>query len=111
MDAASSATELAKSISVLDAVIWIAEAPKQVSPQTVQLCFQKAKFSTSDLNEKEINENNIQDLQESLNQATYENVAAEDYLDIDAETETEAAVEETDDIVDNHQQGKEEKDD
>jgi hypothetical protein len=35
MDAASSATELAKSTSVLDAVIWIAEATKQVSPQTV----------------------------------------------------------------------------
>jgi hypothetical protein len=52
MDATSSATELAKSILVLDAVIWIAEATKQVSPQTVQQCFQKAKFSTSDLNEK-----------------------------------------------------------
>jgi hypothetical protein len=41
------------------------------------------------------NENNIQDLQESLNQATYENVAAEDYLNIDAEIETEAAIVET----------------
>jgi hypothetical protein len=70
MDAAPSATELAKSISILDAVIWIAEATKQVSPQTVQRCFQKAKFSTSDLNEKETNENNIRDLQEFLNQAT-----------------------------------------
>jgi hypothetical protein len=28
MDAASSATDLAKSISILDAVIWIAEATK-----------------------------------------------------------------------------------
>jgi hypothetical protein len=92
MEAASSATKLAKSISVLDAVIRIAEATKQVSPQTVQLCFQKAKFSTSDLNEKETNENNIQDAQEPLNQATYENVAAEDYLNIDAEIETEAAI-------------------
>jgi hypothetical protein len=90
MDAAYSATKLAKSISVLDAVIWIAEATKQVSPQTVQRCFQKAKFYTSDLNEKETHGNNIQDLQESLNQDTYENIAAEDYLNIDAEIETEA---------------------
>jgi hypothetical protein len=111
MDATSSATKLAKSVSVLDAVIWIAEATKQVSPQTVQRCFQEVKFSTSDLNEKETNENNIQDLQESLNQATYENVTAEDYLNIDAEIETEAAIEETDDIIENHRQGKEEKDD
>jgi hypothetical protein len=63
------------------------------------------------LNEKETNENNIQGLQESLNQATYENVAAEDYLNIDAEIETEAAIEKTDDIIENHRQGKEEKDD
>jgi hypothetical protein len=106
MDAASSATELAKFISVLDAVIWMAEATKQVSPQTVQRHFQKAKFSMSNLNEKETNENNIQDLQESLNRATYENAAAEDYLNIDAKIETEAATEETDD-TENHQQGKE----
>jgi hypothetical protein len=111
MNAASSATDLAKSISVLYAVIWIAEATKQVSPQTVQRCSQKATFSTSDLNEKETNKNNIQGLQESLDQATYENVAAEYYLNIDIETETEVAIEETDDIIENHRQGKEEKDD
>jgi hypothetical protein len=44
MDAASSATELAKSILVLDAVIWIAEATKQVSPQTVQRCFSESQI-------------------------------------------------------------------
>jgi hypothetical protein len=80
-----------------------------MSPQRVQRCFQKAKFCRSDLNEKETNENNIHGLQESLNQATYENVAAEDYLNIDAEIETEAAIEETEDILENHRQGKEEK--
>jgi hypothetical protein len=63
------------------------------------------------LNEKETNENIIQDLQESLNQATYENIAAEDYVNIDAEIETEAAIEETDDVIENHRRGMEEKDD
>jgi hypothetical protein len=63
------------------------------------------------MKKKKANGNNIQDLQESLNQATYENVAAEDYLNIDAEIETEAAIEETDDIIENHRQGKEQKDD
>jgi hypothetical protein len=62
----------------------------------------------SDLNEKETNENNIQDLQKSLYQATYENFAAEDYLNIDAETETEVAIEETD-ITENHRQIKKRK--
>jgi hypothetical protein len=33
------ATRHAKSTSVLDAVIWIAEVAKQVSPEGVQTCF------------------------------------------------------------------------
>jgi hypothetical protein len=78
-----------------------------VSPQTIERCFQKAKFSTSDLNEKETSEDIIQDLQESLYHATYENVAAEEYLNIGAEIETEAAVEETG-VTENHRQGMEE---
>jgi hypothetical protein len=41
---------------------------------------------------KEANENNIQDVQQPLNQATYENVAAEDYLNIDVKIKTEAVV-------------------
>lgn len=46
MDTTSSVTQLVKSISVLDAVICIAEAAKQVSPQTVQRYSQEARFST-----------------------------------------------------------------
>jgi hypothetical protein len=34
-ESSSSASKLARSISVLDAVMWIAEAVKQVSPETV----------------------------------------------------------------------------
>jgi hypothetical protein len=43
-ESSSSASQLARSISVLDTVMWIAEAVKQVSPETVKSCFQKAKF-------------------------------------------------------------------
>jgi hypothetical protein len=48
MDTISSATQPAKSISVLDAVICIAEAAKQVSPETVQRYSQEARFSTNE---------------------------------------------------------------
>jgi hypothetical protein len=44
---ASSAVQLVKSIPVLDAIIWIAHAGKQVCLQTVQRYFQKAGFSTN----------------------------------------------------------------
>jgi hypothetical protein len=48
---------------VLYLVIWVAEAIKQVMPETVQWRFYEVKFCMSDLTEKETNEKNVQDLQ------------------------------------------------
>jgi hypothetical protein len=62
-DAAASATRLSNSTSVLYPVIWLAEAIKQVLPETVQWCFCEVKFCMRDLTEKETNEKNVQDLQ------------------------------------------------
>jgi hypothetical protein len=94
MEIASSATQNAKSISVLDAVIWIAGATKKVSPQTVQRCFQKAGVSTEWTYNK-IDDSNTQKLQESLDQATYQSVTVDDYLNFN----------------DSHQNSKEDDDD
>jgi hypothetical protein len=44
MEATPFTTQVAKSISVLDAVIWIAEATKQVSPQMERDIFGKQDF-------------------------------------------------------------------
>jgi hypothetical protein len=54
-ESSSSASKLARSISVLEAVMWIAEAVKQVSPETVKSCFQKAKFMLGGNEDVEIN--------------------------------------------------------
>jgi hypothetical protein len=107
--ATSSATQLAKTISVLDALIWIAEPAKQVFLQMVERCFQKARFSTSELNDDENDERYVKTLQESLNQTMYENVIAEYCLNTKAEKE--ANVKEINKFIDNHQQSKEEDDD
>jgi hypothetical protein len=56
------------------------------------------------MSEKGINENNIQDLQERLNQAELKKVRAEDYLNTDDNVETEAAIQERDKFIENHQQ-------
>jgi hypothetical protein len=66
MESSSSASELAPSISVLDALIWVAEAVKQVSPETVKSCFQKAKFMLGVNEDVKINSNNTKNLQEAL---------------------------------------------
>jgi hypothetical protein len=106
METTSSATPLTKSVSVLDAVIWIAEGAKHVSLQMVWQCFQKAGFSTTTSTNDETDESNIQELQESPNQATHE-----DYLNTDNEVESEADVKEIDELIENHYPSKEEEDD
>jgi hypothetical protein len=72
----------------------------------VQGCFQRAEFST-ELNDDDTDESNIQEFNVSLNQATYENVKAQDYLDTDGEARKETAVKEIDKSIMNHQQSKE----
>jgi hypothetical protein len=62
MELSSSASELACSISVLDILIWFAEAVKQVSPTTVKTCFHKAKFMLDVNEDVEINSNNTKNL-------------------------------------------------
>jgi hypothetical protein len=51
MESTSPVTELANSLFVLD-VLWLAETTEKVSPEKVQQCYHKAKFSTSNMSEK-----------------------------------------------------------
>ncbi|XP_065837915.1 tigger transposable element-derived protein 4-like [Oscarella lobularis] len=44
IDLSASATEIAKSITVLDACHWIKTAVSKINPETVQKCFHKAGF-------------------------------------------------------------------
>jgi hypothetical protein len=90
MELSSSASELAHSIYVLDALIWITEAVKQVLPETVKSCFQKAKFMLGVNEDVEINSNNTKNLQEALNTANFGNIRAEDYVNLDMDVATEA---------------------
>lgn len=65
---------------------------------------QEALYFTKDLNNKETNECSIQELLESLNEATFENIGSGNCLNIDNEFETGAAVKEIDGLIENHQQ-------
>ena len=44
MDCTSSGSELARIVSVLDAVMWISQAVKKLLPETATRCFEKAGF-------------------------------------------------------------------
>ena len=57
MENVSSVSELVKSISVLDAIIWIDESLKQILPKTIHRCFEKANFSLDSNEIEELNQN------------------------------------------------------
>jgi hypothetical protein len=89
IEAKSYATGLASSASALDAGIWLAEA------NVTRDVFIKPYFLRVIWIRQKTNENNVQNPQASLNQATVENVTAQDYLNLDGATGTEAATKET----------------
>ena len=62
MDCTSSGSELARTVWVLNAVIWISQAVKKLLPETVTRCFEKAGFFTGEVTAGVENENDRQDL-------------------------------------------------
>ena len=44
MDCTSSGSELARTVSVLDPVIWLSQAVKKLLPETATRCFERAGF-------------------------------------------------------------------
>ena len=45
VDAASTASDIAKKVTVLDAILWLTSAWDSVKPDTISKCFQKCEFS------------------------------------------------------------------
>jgi hypothetical protein len=101
MDCTSSASELARTVSVLDAVIWISQAVKKLLPETVTRCFEKAGFFTGEVSSSVENENDQQDLQNCMNEAAFSNCNAEDYINIDKDVQTEPDTMDIDALVQN----------
>ncbi|PNF25332.1 hypothetical protein B7P43_G10919, partial [Cryptotermes secundus] len=111
IDSTSSASELARTVSVLDAVIWISQAVKKLLPETVTKCFEKAGFSTVEVTPSVENENDQKALQHCVNEAAFSNCNAEGYIKIDKDMQTEPDTMDIDVLVENfreNQKGREE---
>ncbi|KAE9528589.1 hypothetical protein AGLY_012164 [Aphis glycines] len=97
MDNCSSAHQLAKSISVLDAVNWIALACDNVKAECVQNCFHKAGFLSNEgtnTNGIDLPENALNDINE---ECVIANVDVEDFITFDKEEEKEVENDDNDD--------------
>jgi len=62
MDCTSYGSELARSVLVLDVVIWISQAVKNLLRETMTRCFKKQDFFTGEVTASVENENDQQDL-------------------------------------------------
>jgi hypothetical protein len=89
IDFTSSATEPARTISFLDAVIWISQAVKKLLLETVIKCFKKAGLSMDEVTANVEKENDQYDLQNFMNEAAFSNCNAENYIIIHEDVQTE----------------------
>ena len=110
MDCTSSGSELARTVSVLDAVIWISQAVKKLLPETVTRCFVKAGFFTGEVTASVENENDQQELQNCMNEAAFSNCNAEDYINVDKDVQTEPDTVDIDALVQNFRESQKERD-
>ena len=87
MDCTSSGYELARTVSVLDAVIWISQAVKKLLPETATRCFEKTGFFTGEVTARV--------------EAAFSNCNAEDNINIDKDVQTEPDTMDIDALVRN----------
>ena len=87
VDCTSSGSELARTVSVLDVVIWISQAVKKLLPEIATRCFEKAWFSTGEVTARV--------------EAAFSNCNAEDNINIDKYVETEPDTMDIDALVRN----------
>jgi hypothetical protein len=107
VDSSSSASELARYVSVLDGVIWISQGVKKLLSETVTKCFEKARFSTGEVTASVENENDQKDLQNCMNEVAFSNCNAEDYINIDRDVQTEPGTMDIDALVKNFRESRE----
>ena len=109
MDCTSSGSELARTVSVLDAVIWISQAVKNLLPETVTRCLKKAGFFRGEVTASVESENDQQDLQNCMREFAFSNCNAEDYINIDKDVQTEPDTMDIDVLVQNFRESQKER--
>ncbi|XP_070573830.1 tigger transposable element-derived protein 6-like [Ptychodera flava] len=93
IDDASNASEVAKSVNVLDAVYWISGAWRETKEETIRKCFRKGGFRVdtdeSDVSEETEDESELRTLIQEVNQGCSD-CTVDQYLNFDDALPTEA---------------------
>ncbi|GBO44893.1 hypothetical protein AVEN_72671-1 [Araneus ventricosus] len=104
MKTASNASDIIKFVTVLDAVMWLSKAWKEISKQTIQKCFVEANFPANVCIEKHSSTEDIdvRDLQILLNNGNFSDASAEEFISIDDVILTEVSIHNVNDIIQRH---------
>ncbi|GBM01894.1 hypothetical protein AVEN_172392-1 [Araneus ventricosus] len=104
MKTASSASDIIKSVTVLDAVMWLSKAWKEISKQTIPKCFVEANFPANVCFEKHSSTEyiDVRDLQILLNNGNFYDMSAKEFISIDDDTLTEVSIDNVNDIIQRH---------
>ncbi|GBM23320.1 hypothetical protein AVEN_107088-1 [Araneus ventricosus] len=104
MKTASNASDIIKSVTVLDAVMWLSKAWKEISKQTIQKCFVEANFSANVCIEKQSSIEDIEvcNLQILLNNENFSDMSAKEFISIDDDILTEVPIDKVNDIIQRH---------
>ncbi|GBO43775.1 hypothetical protein AVEN_202190-1 [Araneus ventricosus] len=104
MKTALNASDIIKSVTVLDAVMWSSKAWKEISKQTIQKCFFEANLPANLCFEKLSSTEYIDvcDLQILLNNGNFSDMSAKEFISIDDDILTEVPIDNVNDIIRRH---------
>ncbi|GBO34275.1 hypothetical protein AVEN_129422-1 [Araneus ventricosus] len=101
MKTASNASVIIKSVTVLDAVMWLSKTWKEIRKQTIQKCFVEANFPANVCIEKHSSTEDmeVRDLQILLNNRNFSDMSAKEFISIDDDTLSEVPIDNVNDII------------
>ncbi|GBL82376.1 hypothetical protein AVEN_252530-1 [Araneus ventricosus] len=101
MKTTSNASDIIKSVTVLDAVMWLSKAWKEISKQTIQKYFIEANFPANVCIEKHSStvDIDVRDLQILLNNGNFSDMSAKEFISIDDDILTEVPIDNVNDII------------
>ncbi|GBN24211.1 hypothetical protein AVEN_227886-1 [Araneus ventricosus] len=104
MKTASNASDIIKSVTVLDAVMWLSKAWKEIRKQTIQKCFAEANFPANVCIEKHSSTEDIdvRDLQILINNGNFTDTSAKEFISIDNNILTEVPIDNMNGIIQRH---------
>ncbi|GBL57642.1 hypothetical protein AVEN_225773-1 [Araneus ventricosus] len=104
MKTASNASDIIKSVAVLDIAMWLSKAWKEIIKQTIQNFLLRSILTANVCIEKHLSTEDIdvRDLQILLNNGHFSDMSAKEFISIDKDILTDVPIDNVNDIIQRH---------